>query len=69
MTELMHGSWLERALGMVEGAPRFAAFGRVTRVIGQVVETSSLPVAVGEVCRIAPNDRPGILAQVAGESA
>ncbi len=66
MTELMHGSWLERALGMVEGAPRFAAFGRVTRVIGQVVETSSLPVAVGEVCRIAPNDRPGILAQVAG---
>lgn len=66
MTELQPMSWIERALGTVDECPRFTAFGRVTRVIGQVVETSSLPVAVGEVCRIAPDDRPGILAQVAG---
>jgi FliI/YscN family ATPase len=38
----------------------------VTRVIGQVVEVSSLPVAVGEMCRIAPDEKHGILAQVAG---
>jgi FliI/YscN family ATPase len=38
----------------------------VTRVIGQVVEVSSLPVAVGEVCRVAPDDHHGMLAQVVG---
>ncbi len=47
-------------------APRVAVYGRVTRVIGQVVEVSSLPVAVGEVCRVAPDDHHGILAQVVG---
>jgi len=50
----------------VAGTPRFAVYGRVTRVIGQVVEASSLPVAVGEVCRVAPDDHHGILAQVVG---
>ncbi len=54
------------ALTVVEGAPRFTVWGRVTRVIGQVVEVSSLPVAVGEVCRIAPDDHHGILAEVVG---
>jgi FliI/YscN family ATPase len=58
--------WLERALATVEETPRFTVYGRVTRVIGQVIEASSLPVAVGEVCRIAPDERTGFLAQVAG---
>lgn len=66
MTESTARPWLARALETVGEAPRFTVYGRVTRVIGQVIEASSLPVAVGEVCRLAPDDRTGILAQVAG---
>ena len=58
--------WRARTETMIADVPRFTAFGRVTRVVGQVVEVSSLPVAVGEMCRIAPDDDYGILAQVAG---
>jgi FliI/YscN family ATPase len=58
--------WLEDALGRIGVAPRFVTCGRVTRVIGQVVEVSSLPVAVGELCRITPEGRGAILAQAAG---
>ncbi len=57
---------LDRALDRVGALPRFVVYGRVTRVIGQVVEVSSMPVAVGEVCRIAPDDHAGIIAQVVG---
>ncbi|MGE0441764.1 MAG: FliI/YscN family ATPase [Gemmatimonadales bacterium] len=46
--------------------PRFAVHGRVTRVIGQIVEATSLEVAVGEVCRILVTDHIGVLAQVVG---
>jgi FliI/YscN family ATPase len=66
MTEPGPGGALDRALGLIEAAPRFDVHGRVTRVIGQVVEVSSIPVAVGELCRIAPDDHNGILAQVVG---
>lgn len=58
--------WGQRTKAMIDDSPRFTVFGRVTRVIGQVVEVTSLPVAVGEMCRIAPDDDYGILAQVAG---
>jgi FliI/YscN family ATPase len=54
------------AIEVAGAAQPFAVYGRVTRVIGQVVEASSLPVAVGEVCRVAPDDRSGMLAQVVG---
>lgn len=64
MTEAIHG--LSTSLARIAAEPRFRVFGRVTRVVGQVVETTSLPVAVGEVCRIAPDEEQGILAQVAG---
>jgi len=60
------GAWLEDALARCEASPRFTVCGRVTRVIGQVVEVSSLPVAVGELCRIVPEGRSAILAQAAG---
>jgi flagellum-specific ATP synthase len=59
-------AWLESALEVLNETPRFPTYGRVTRVIGQVVESSSMPAAVGEVCRIAPDDHHGILAQVVG---
>ncbi|MCC6651766.1 MAG: FliI/YscN family ATPase, partial [Candidatus Eisenbacteria bacterium] len=66
MNEPLVADWPMRSLDMLDAAPRFTVLGRVTRVIGQVVEVTSLPVAVGDVCRIAPDDRTGILAQVAG---
>lgn len=46
--------------------PRFAVHGRVTRVIGQIVEGTSIEVAVGEVCRILIGANAGVLAQVVG---
>jgi FliI/YscN family ATPase len=53
-------------LTTIRSVPRFAVHGRVTRVIGQVVEATSLEVAVGEVCRITMNRQEGVLAQVVG---
>jgi FliI/YscN family ATPase len=62
----MTSAWADDAIAAVSATPRFTVYGRVTRVIGQVVEVTSLPVAVGEVCRVTPDDRHGILAQVVG---
>jgi len=54
-------------LALALGAtPRFAVQGRVTRVVGQVVEATALEIAVGEVCRIEMSATEGMLAQVAG---
>jgi len=55
----------ERLTAIAE-APRFDVHARVTRVIGQIIEATSLPVAVGEVCRVAPDDHHAILTQVVG---
>jgi flagellum-specific ATP synthase len=66
MTDHTPAPWLDDALAAIETSPRFRVDGRVNRVIGQVVEASSLPLAVGEVCRIAPEDHSGVLAQVVG---
>ncbi|MGE0552348.1 MAG: FliI/YscN family ATPase, partial [Gemmatimonadales bacterium] len=54
-------------LGLALAAtPRYAVQGRVTRVVGQVVEATALEIAVGEVCRIEMSASHGMLAQVAG---
>ncbi len=66
MIERTRHNWAHATATTVEEAPRFPLYGRVTRVIGQVVESSSMPVVVGEVCRIAPDDHHGMLAQVVG---
>lgn len=57
---------LDRALETIGDTPRFAACSRVTRVIGQVIEAASLPVAVGELCRIEIDPQHAILTQVCG---
>ncbi len=57
---------LDGALERIASVPRFTVHGRVTRVIGQIVEVSSLPVALGELCRIERGDSPWITAQVVG---
>ncbi len=64
--ESMHRLSMDHARGAVAGMPRFTVCGRVQRVIGGMLESSSLPVAVGEICRIAPDENRGILAHVAG---
>ncbi len=56
----------EQAAGRIAESPRFAIHGRVTRVIGQVVEASSLDVALGELCRIESHGRPRVTMQVVG---
>ncbi len=56
---------IEAALDRVRSSQRLAIYGRVTRVIGQVVEASAIPVAVGEVCRLSTGSRT-VLAMVAG---
>ena len=50
----------------IAATPRFSVHGRVTRVIGQIVEATSLEVAVGEVCRIHVSEDAGVMAQVVG---
>ncbi|HTS88771.1 MAG TPA: FliI/YscN family ATPase [Gemmatimonadales bacterium] len=56
----------EAVVNRLEEVPRFAVHGRVTRVIGQVVEASSLDVALGELCRIESAGRPRVTTQVVG---
>ena len=46
----------------IAATPRFSVHGRVTRVIGQIVEATSLEVAVGEVCRIHVSEDAGVMA-------
>ncbi len=54
------------ALRRIEETPRFTVYGRVTRVIGQVIESSWLPVALGEICRIESAHLERVTAQVVG---
>lgn len=58
---------LETLLEQVSATPRFARFGRVTRVIGLVLEAIGMDVGVGELCRVTSltEDR-SILAEVVG---
>ncbi|MDH5758237.1 MAG: FliI/YscN family ATPase [Gemmatimonadota bacterium] len=43
---------LEALLESVEETPRFAQYGRATRVVGLVIEAVGLDVAMGELCRV-----------------
>ncbi len=66
MTERSLLERTEAAAERVRESPRFAVHGRVTRVIGQVVEASSVDVALGELCRIESHGRPRVTSQVVG---
>lgn len=54
------------ALARIEVAPRFTVHSRVTRLIGPVIEASSLHVAIGEVCRLATVSGGMVEAEVVG---
>lgn len=44
---------VDAAINRLDQASRFAVRGRVTRIVGPVIEASSLDLAVGDLCRIA----------------
>ncbi len=66
MSDCHSTSWVEESCARLADAPGAIVSGRVTRVIGQVVEATSLPIPVGEICRISPEDRASVVAQVVG---
>jgi flagellum-specific ATP synthase len=58
---------LETLIRRIDQVPRFASYGRVTRVIGLVIEAVGLDPALGELCRISSlNGRHSLLAEVVG---
>ncbi|HET8654006.1 MAG TPA: FliI/YscN family ATPase [Longimicrobiaceae bacterium] len=51
----------------IADVPRFAGYGRVTRVVGLVIEAAGLEVGLGELCRVTSMvDDRSILAEVVG---
>jgi flagellar biosynthesis/type III secretory pathway ATPase len=61
------GPGLGDLLALVGGVPRLAEYGKVTRVVGLVIEASGLDVGLGELCRVTAlsGDR-SVLAEVVG---
>jgi FliI/YscN family ATPase len=58
---------VETLVAKLEGMERFARHGRVTRVVGLVIEATGLDTGVGELCRIQSLDgEHTLLAEVAG---
>lgn len=58
---------VEQVMTRVEKAPRFSHYGRVTRVVGLVIEAVGLDVAMGELCQIQSlNTESSVLAEVVG---
>jgi len=54
-------------IARLAGAERLAHFGRVTRVVGLVIEAAGLDVGLGELCRVTSlGDDCSILAEVVG---
>jgi flagellum-specific ATP synthase len=51
----------------VDSVPRLVSFGRVTRMVGLVIEATGIDVGVGELCRITSLVEPrSVLAEVVG---
>lgn len=58
---------LDALLERVQGAPRFGVHGRVTRVVGLVIEAAGMEVGLGELCRVTSlNEQRSTLAEVVG---
>lgn len=58
---------LDTLISRVSEAPRFDRYGRVTRVVGLVIEATGLDVGVGELCRVTSlTDDRSVLAEVVG---
>lgn len=58
---------VEAMLARAAGVSRFASYGRVTRVVGLVIEAVGLDVAKGELCKVRSLSHPAsVLAEVVG---
>lgn len=58
---------LEQLVEAVEAEPRFAQYGRATRVVGLVIEAVGIDVAMGELCRVRSLTHDAtVLAEVVG---
>lgn len=58
---------LDTLTTLVADTPRFDRFGRVTRVVGLVIEATGIDVGVGELCRVTSlTDERSVLAEVVG---
>jgi FliI/YscN family ATPase len=68
MPELLDREGAVLALaGRLDGVPALATYGKVTRVVGLVIEASGLDVGLGELCRVtAVSSDRSVLAEVVG---
>ena len=66
MTDVAPANRLASMLSKLEGGPRHKVQGRVTRIVGNIVESSAVEVAVGELCRIERSGLAPVEAQVVG---
>ncbi len=58
---------VEDMLSRLDPSDRFATYGRVTRVVGLVLEATGLEVGLGSLCRITSHSRDrSVLAEVVG---
>jgi len=58
---------LETLTDAIGDTPRFDRYGRVTRVVGLVIEATGIDVGVGELCRVTSlTDDRSVLAEVVG---
>src|SRR5512146_621752 len=57
---------LERFMRRVGDAPRFAVYGRITRVVGLVMEAVGMEAAMGDLCSIKVPGGSTLLAEVVG---
>lgn len=58
---------LDNVLAAVDAHDRFATYGRVTRVVGLVLEATGVEVGLGSLCRITSHSRDrSVLAEVVG---
>jgi len=58
---------VEALIDRLTDVPRFTHYGRVTRVVGLVIEAVGIEAGLGELCRVTSlNDERSILAEVVG---
>jgi FliI/YscN family ATPase len=57
---------LSEAIGKLDGTLPYRRHGTVTRIVGNVVDATSLEVAVGDLCRIRRSEGAAVEAEVVG---
>jgi flagellum-specific ATP synthase len=64
---MLPSSTIDGVLARIDAGDRFAAYGRITRVVGLVLEATGVDVGLGSLCRITSHSRDrSVLAEVVG---